>query len=94
MITLQEKKDLAIEIRKLPKEYLVEVAQLVYKDKVPTSEELNLEALSSDKIRQLQKLVREKLAYLRLNTQGAKKVEKNENEGGSSESSFESDSDS
>ena len=57
--TLAEKKELALQIKKLPREGLKEVIDIVYEGK-PPPEEFNLENLPLAKIRELQKYMRQK----------------------------------
>lgn len=93
-VTLAEKKELALEIRSLPKEHLLEVVQLAHEDGLPIGSELDLDSLPTSKIRELQKLVREKLVYIKMNPENNRPQPQNNNDARSEESSFESDSDS
>lgn len=93
--TLAEKKTLTLQIKKLPKECLKEVIEIVYEGKAPTTEELNIENLPNTKIRKLQRYVREKSSALEAPASQEKNEQVEGNDGGrQEESSFESDSDS
>ena len=50
-VTLAEKKALALDLKRFPKEYLKGVAEIVYEGQPPQSEELNIENLPTAKIR-------------------------------------------
>jgi hypothetical protein len=93
--TLAEKKALTLQIKKLPKESLKEVIEIVYEGKVPTTEELNIENLPNSKIRQLQRYIRNKSNALEVSCSQERHEQMEANEGArQEESSFESDSDS
>lgn len=92
-VTLAEKKTLAMQLKHLPKEYLLGVANIVYEGQ-PPQEELNIENLQPTKIRQLQRYVQEKMVLAQQKNQAEKQALQDNHDDQSEESSFESDSDS
>lgn len=88
--TLAEKKELALQIKKLPREGFKEVINMAYEGK-PHSDEFNLENLPLAKIRELQKYIRQKGQTTE--QENSQRLSNHVQER-SEESSFESDSDS